>query len=171
MRQKINIDKELPPTKIAEDYGVSAATAWRAKKRGWLWKNYHGEDNSPPVKKGVEQKFLRIIRIDALNESQFTSLSRFKITDVQRGRSRLKENEWQVFKAELVELRNMLRRFVKSEAGNGLEELTEDARLKKHLIFNKKMIDRLHRGYTAYDEEIKAAQEKVQELLNKTIIK
>lgn len=40
-RKKITISPDMDEKMIQEKFGVSRTTAWRAKKQGWLFKNYH----------------------------------------------------------------------------------------------------------------------------------
>ena len=44
MAQKIVLTPEecrLPTSELAQKYGISRTSAWRAAKRGWLWQAFH----------------------------------------------------------------------------------------------------------------------------------
>ena len=40
-RRRITVDTNKDAAEIAKEHGVSRTTAWRAKQRGWLYKDYH----------------------------------------------------------------------------------------------------------------------------------
>lgn len=172
-RQKVKISDELTIAGIQEKYDVSRTTAWRASKRGWLWQNYHGDQSAPLVKKGIVQKFERLVNQPAINVSQLTSLPEQKIWDIIKGASPLREDGWTKFKAEYVEIRNMMHKFVNAKGDKKaeieLQTICNDARIKKFLLFsNKLMLFRLYNNQSIYAEEITSAKKQVKYFLDRT---
>jgi hypothetical protein len=170
-KQKITIPDGMTAKDIEQQYDVSHSTAWRASKRGWLYEHYHGDQSAPAVKEGILQKFRRLIDNETINVSQLTCLKKQKIWDIYKGTSTLREDDWHRFKAEWVEIRNLIRRLAKSPYERNLRAIVSDARIKKHLLFkDKRMLDRLRKEMNITDRELQAARRKAKDFLNKTVI-
>lgn len=117
-KQKIEVPSDLSAAEIRDTYNVSHATAWRASKRGWLYKNYHGDQTGNVVKTGIEQKFKRLVQHPVINIAQLTCIKEQKIRDILAGKSSLREREWISFKAELADIKNAMRKFINANASN-----------------------------------------------------
>lgn len=114
---RIEIKTDTPIKDICEEHGCSRATASRARKRGYLIKDYHSSGEHASPKDHIE--FLRILELPEIYKKPF-SIKEWKIQKVLNGTAKLYKKEFITFKSEVVRLRNLLRVFIQKPTNENL---------------------------------------------------
>jgi|GEM_PF-5912629 len=168
MAEKIHLDPDLSPQDIMERYGVSRATAFRARKRGYVTVNYHKQAGQSHARASTSRRFQELIAIDELNLAGFNSMKQHRFYDLKKGDTKLYSAEWQAFRREILQIRQKLERFLEAPSKDNLMAIIKDPRVHQHLLFEQqqKMLYRLAKNMRVYEEELEGARRKVEELLS-----
>jgi len=169
MAEKIHLDPGLSPQDIMERYGVSRATAFRARKRGYVTVNYHKQAGQSQALPSTSRRFLELIAVDELNQAGFDAMKQYRFYDLKKGDTKLYSAEWQSFRREILQIRQKLKRFLEQPSKDNLVAIIEDPRVHQHLLFEqqKKMLYRLAKDMRVYEEELEGARGEVKQLLSK----
>lgn len=114
------------------------------------------------------EKIINILNVDALRWRNFKDTNSYALTDIQRFKKKnISKEDIDNFKNELSKLRRYLSFQLVFFNEKSIKNIISDKRIKHHLLFDKKIIDRSQKGMNIYANEIADCKKIVQDFMRK----
>lgn len=171
MKEKISTEN-MSAAEIAEKYGISRATAWRAAKRGYFYAGYHGDQSAPEATELEFDAFVRVIKHPAIVITSLTGISAQKAHDIIAKKATLRKDVYKHFANEITLIRKKVRECRKNPNKQNIIGLMDDPRFANSILFagQKRMIDRLRKDFSLFDTDIPEVRKNLDKFLTETYI-